>query len=154
MKDIEYTTIDKSGWPRGPWDDEIDKRQWVDPASGLPCMILRARKELGHWCGYVGVPPTHPLHGKDYDSVDVDVHGGLTFAAGCSGGDPSTSICHVVEPGEPDDAWWFGFDCAHYMDLLPGISLSCGDETYRDQGYVTRETERLAKQLAALAAKQ
>ena len=155
MQTLEYNTIDKSKWPRGPWDKEIDKRQWMDAATGLPCMIRRAGNELGHWCGYVGVPASHPLHGRDGDSIDVEVHGGVTFSGGCSGGDPSTSICHVVEAGEADDVWWFGFDCAHSMDLSPGmrgIVRAIGDEVYRDQDYVTRETERLAGQLAALAA--
>lgn len=154
METLEYTTIDKSAWPRGPWDAEIDKRQWLDSISGLPCMIRRAGKELGHWCGYVGVPADHPLHGKDGDSIDVEVHGGVTFAGGCSGGDPSTSICHVVSPGEADDVWWFGFDCAHYMDFLPGMRgrarADIGDEVYRDQTYVIRETLNLAAQLAKM----
>ena len=26
----EYTTIDKSEWPAGVWQDEVDKAVWVD----------------------------------------------------------------------------------------------------------------------------
>lgn len=81
MKTIEYRTVDKSKWERGVWDAEPDKMQWLDEATGLPCLITR--NHGGAWCGYVGVPPEHPAHGKDYNDVDVSVHGGLTFANRC-----------------------------------------------------------------------
>lgn len=72
-----------------------------------------------------------------------------------------TAICHLPEPGEPDDVWWFGFDCAHAGDLMPGINAVLaeigspslpryGDETYRDVAYVAGECARLAQQLAAI----
>lgn len=80
-----YTTIDRAalGWPSGEWDSEPDKLQWPDEATGLPCLAVR-HASLGHWCGYVGVPPEHPWAGHTYDSdVEVDVHGGLTFADAC-----------------------------------------------------------------------
>lgn len=64
MNTIEYTTIDKSTWGPGPWQDEPDKIQYVDEATGLPCLIVRNGKEIGALCGYVGVLPGHPLHGK------------------------------------------------------------------------------------------
>lgn len=109
----------------------------------------------GHWCGYVAVPPGHPLHGKDYDAVGADVHGGLTYANQCSG-----DICHVPAPGEPDDVWWFGFDCAHCWDFRPGhaaLMESVGiptpdwdrEEVYRDLAYVRAECESLAEQLVS-----
>jgi hypothetical protein len=79
--------------------------------------------EYGHWCGYVGVHQGHELHGKRYQDIeDIDVHGGLTYSNKC---DPSeregTGVCHVPGPGEDEDVWWFGFDCAHYNDLSPGL---------------------------------
>lgn len=46
MQTKQWTTIDKSAWPRGAWDDEPDKVQWQDPATGLPCLIDRKDKEL------------------------------------------------------------------------------------------------------------
>lgn len=66
MQAIEYRTIDKSSWGRGTWQDEPDKRQWQDEATGLPCLIVRS--PLGHLCGYVGVSASHPWHGKSYNS--------------------------------------------------------------------------------------
>lgn len=82
MKAIEYKTIDKSGWGRGVWANEPDKIQWRDDSTGLPCLIVR--NGLGALCGYVGVAEAHRHYGKGYDDVGADVHGGLTFAAGCS----------------------------------------------------------------------
>jgi hypothetical protein len=156
-----WTTIDKSDWPRGPWDDEPDKAQWIDD-TGLDCLIVRQRGG-GYLCGYVGVPPEHPWHGVDYDGClegcgerwcshgpdsKVDVHGSLTFAAACrESDDPSRGICHIPEPGRPDDVWWFGFDCAHAFDLEPARDISF-DSMYRDFDYVKSECERLAEQLA------
>lgn len=159
----EWTFHDKSKWPdRGPWDLEPDKVQWTDKATGLPCLAVRNRV---HWCGYVGVSRSHPCYGLDYDAVyermpDLDVHGGLTFADRCSPGDPETEliICHVPEPGQSDDVWWLGFDCAHGGDYRPADNEVVarinaqypspeGYETYRDLNYVRVEVAKLAGQL-------
>ena len=258
METIEYfRVVDKSGWNDGPWFDEPDKRQWPDAATGLPCILVRGPS--GAWCGYVGMPPTHPAHGLHYDGQPdavaaveraitrrnmkawgdaghppldqwknpephpprppltaageaisaLEVHGGLTFAGGCRThtreefekfrakqarfqreaeafpkGDAArflaqwrdcfddydrwcarvqqTAICHLPAPGEPDDIWWFGFDCAHSFDLAPAYSAMMEDmklrsplldhyeEVYRDVAYVAAECAKLAAQLAAI----
>lgn len=137
----EYTA-DRSKWGRGPWDFEPDdKVVWVDAPTGLDCMIKR--NSFGAWCGYVGLPPGHPHHGKDCGEIDwgtYDVHGGLTYANKCSGG-----ICHVPEPGRPHDVWWLGFDCSHSQDLIPeDYGWSYGN--YRSQSYVVEEVTKLALQ--------
>jgi len=153
VETIEYRTIDKSAWTRGPWDDEPDKRQWQDAETGLPCLIVRNR--LGALCGYVGVAPGHPAHGQHYDSVEADVHGGLTFSHGCSGGEESSGICHKAAEGEPDHVWWFGFDCAHSCDLSPHPQATWThdrDNCYRDVAYVAKQVASLAKQLHAIRA--
>lgn len=152
METIEYRTIDKSNWPQGPWTKEVDKRQWPDITTALPCLIVRNRS-AGHLCGYVGVPPGHPLHGKHYEEPDVDVHGGLTFAGSCRPNSEEHGICHIPGPGEPDAVWWFGFDCGHYDDVSPGslrISSAFGYGTYKDRAFVQSECAHLARQLAAL----
>lgn len=161
----EYTTVDKSEWGQGEWTHEPDKVQWVDGATGLDCLAVRQAR-LGHWCGYVGVPPEHPFHGKGYSecdddfnyTVDVEVHGGLTYARECQEtDDESKGICHVPEPGRPDNVWWFGFDCAHSGDLSPamaarevamGFPRMPGYESYRPFSYVQNECTSLAAQLA------
>lgn len=165
MKTIEYknpdTAKEREGWPVGNWDGEPDKKQWLDAATGLPCLIVRNR--MGALCGYVGVSPGHPFYQKPYDDLDVNVHGGLTFADSCQEhpGAEESGICHLPEEGEEKNVWWFGFDCAHYGDYIPSMDalrrkyreelghLSSG-EVYRDIGYVTAEVEYLAKQLAAM----
>src|SRR5262252_7143826 len=123
MKTLDYHTIDKSDWGPGPWQDEPDKRQWADEATGYPCLIVRA--PLGHLCGYGGVPPGHPCYRRDYGDDHLggaDVHGGLTFAGPCMKGVPQDhAVCHCPDPGESDDVWWLGFDCAHGYDFSPGL---------------------------------
>ncbi len=139
--------LDKSGWPSGPWEGEPDRLEWRLDDCALPLLIQRG--PLGVLCGYVGVPPWHPAYGKDYDGVDVDVHGGLNYAERCQ-----RHICHVPRPGESDDVWWLGFDCAHAWDLIPTLAkysaTLCSDCTYRDIAYVKAEVESLARQLVAL----
>jgi hypothetical protein len=158
MQTLEWATVDKSNWEDGPWKQEPDKKQWLDEETGYPCLIHRSPTS-GSLCGYVGVPESHPYFGKNYDDVDVQVHGGLTFADSCSeSGDPSFGICHLVEPGENDRVWWLGFDTAHYSDYSPAIeSLMSGSEIrpaacrfYRDLAYVEAEVKSLAQQLKAL----
>lgn len=150
----------------GPWLDEPDRVEWRH--HGYAC--LARRNNLGVWCGYVAMPPSHPWHGKDYsapwdseyehklpgypESLDaVRVHGGLTYAAACAG-----EICHVPEPGESDAVWWFGFDCGHCEDYAPGLQQLARTRefadlhrglTYRDLSYVRREVESLADQARA-----
>jgi hypothetical protein len=154
---IEYRTLDKRDWQRGPWDDEPDKVQFRDEATGLPCLIVRG--PCGALCGYVGVAPGHPWHGKDYDSCMVgeeypDVHWGLTFSGACQHGqDPAKGICHIPAPGEADDVWWLGFDCAHSGDLTE-IKYSYGysptEDVYRDVAFVEGECRKLARQIASV----
>ena len=129
------------------------EREWEH--SGLKCAVVQAR-EGAHRCGYVRVPPGHPMHGKHYDAPEVDVHGGLTFAEE----DPCSH--------EDGRGYWFGFDCAHAGDSMyePGAPrrstfshlefAMLGDdglgEHYWTQPEVEAETERLAQQFAAMPA--
>lgn len=126
----------------GPWVTEPDRVEWT--SHGFPCLITRG--PLGTLCGYVAVPPGHPLHGDG--GAELDVHGGITYADTCHG-----EICHVPADGESADVWWFGFDCAHAsVDLIPQLQHELSSLTssmiYRDVDYVRAECERLAAQLA------
>ncbi len=149
----DLPAFDKSTWGHGPWQTEPDRVEWTH--AGLPCLALRSGA-MGNWCGYAAVPPGHPLHGTKFSDVHVDVHGGLTYASACAG-----AICHVPNPGEPDDVWWFGFDCAHCWDILPALDvrmratgftgqLHMPGTSYKTLAYVHGETNRLAAQLAVL----
>jgi hypothetical protein len=103
-----WNFIDKTDWLPGEWQNEPDKVQWADPVTGMTCLVRRTPHH-GALCGYVGVPKSHPLHGKDYDAPDVDVHGGLTYADACQAEDAEQGICHIAEGGEHEALWWFGF---------------------------------------------
>lgn len=101
-------------------------------------------------CGYVRVPKGHPWHGKDYDSIEAHVHGGLTFA----------------KPDEPcdkgglDDGWWIGFDCAHAGDaqdpeLVERFKFhpfpNLFDGSVKSQEYVEAECRQLIEQAIAIS---
>jgi hypothetical protein len=155
--------IPREQWGDGPWQNEPDKLQWKTK-SGLPGLIVR--NHAGAWCGYAGVDKTHPLYGVWYgekaevlDGVSpeskFEVHGGITYSDHCQG-----HICHVPEPGEPDDVFWYGFDCGHCNDFMPAHEAAMGTYlpvrlrfvasrmyTYRDVEFVKAEVEKLAAQL-------
>ncbi len=156
METLEWRFEDvKSKMPDGEWQTEPDKKQWLDPKTNLPCLIVRG--PVGALCGYVGIPNTHPYYGKDYNRLSLDVHGGLTFADKCQPHEDNKGICHIAPP-EEDDVWWLGFDCAHHMDVVPGLlreyssmmpKLFSGN-TYRNFDYVTKQCEFLAEQLHSM----
>lgn len=143
------TFRDRSNWADGPWDDEPDRAIWVDPATGLDCLIVR--NHLGNLCGYVAVGPDHPLFEVYADEGQVDVHGGISYAAHCDN-DPVEGVCHLTHDDDP--AWWLGFDTAHSWDLSPYQAKNhpdlTFDTTYKNMAYVTAEVERLAEQLGAM----
>lgn len=134
----------RAKWPSGPWNDEPDRVEFEH--KGVPCLIVRSPLG-GNLCGYVGVKPGHPWHRKNFSDIDADVHGGLTYSEECQ-----RAVCHVPAPGEPENLWWLGFDCAHCDDLTAWHQASPGEQaSYRDIPYVTSETKRLAEQVIAAA---
>lgn len=172
VREYKHADSERAGWAPGPWDNEPDKIQWVDAATNLDCLMHRNR--LGAWCGYVGIAEGHPAFGKWYDNVDVDVHGGLTYADFCQeGGYETIGICHVPGEGRPHKVWWLGFDCGHAGDRMPGMEATMREiranmelanpglpdrladyrshDAYRDRDYVEHEVAQLAQQLAAQA---
>lgn len=74
---------------------------------GYRCLVVVNRMCLR--CGYIGVPDNHPDYKKSYMDVEERyfVHGGLTF---------SDKIEKIG--AEPDDLWYFGFDCGHHCDFF------------------------------------
>lgn len=158
-------------WGYGEWVEEPDEITFVYKA--YRCKILRILNEivikhldkftpdeiavsgigLGHLCGYVCIPATHPLHNVQHDDIDVSVHGGLTF----SNYDDDTN------------EYWIGFDCAHSDDLIPSkralisslmpylmdsfrgsfphVTNYIRDRTYKNIDFVQQEVIRLTDQL-------
>lgn len=57
--------LSRANWAPGPWDNELDRYRWTDPATGLECLILR-HPSMGHLCGYVGLTSAHPAYGRGY----------------------------------------------------------------------------------------
>jgi len=72
--------------------------------KGYTCVVLAQR--IGHRCGYIGIDKENACYEKDYDSCDIEVHGGLTYDGG---GENST---YPIK----SNLWWIGFDCAHSGD--------------------------------------
>lgn len=180
----DYAALWKSA--KGEWNNEPDEFEFVDDATGYHCLCLR--NDLGAWCGYVGVPSEHQWHGIDYDDFaysplwrfalhwikwikervfsgyfstygrsvasKIDVHGGITW---------SGDVWRLGRKG----SWYFGFDCAHFMDLVPWmdawrqspdypkeltrinnfLGASIPIDTYKNLEYVKRECIKLAGQL-------
>lgn len=136
----------------GPWSNEPHRLEFR--AYGMSCLLVRDFR-MWNWCGYVGMLPGHPSYGKNYDDIEVSVHGGLTYSRVCE-----VPVCHIAQPAEPDELYWVGFDCAHGGDLVPGLeatqvklnipSLPFYEkrQTYKTMDYARRETEALARQLS------
>ena len=82
--------------------------------------------------GYVVIPKGHPLHGEDYENIDVDVHGGLTFA------DAADNLDWPELIDEDKGGWVVGFDTAHLGDDL---------NKWPNAETVLGEAERLKSQL-------
>jgi hypothetical protein len=72
--------------------------------------------------GYVDLPKTHPMYGVQYDDINVDVHGGLTYSE------------------EVNGMWRVGFDTAHAGDNYNNWNKQ----------KVYKETKYLAEQLSQM----
>lgn len=130
---------------------------------------------VGHRCGYVAIPPDHKFNETkleiremmgslrkyehyDYDSLNIDCHGGLTFM------DKNHSLKDLLTV--PCDDFWIGFDCGHYNDSpdVAAYKKHWGEESYKqresffgcmDEGrenvrdfyYVEKECHKIIKQL-------
>jgi hypothetical protein len=150
-KHIKECARVRSTLAEGPWKHELDYELFE--AHGFNCLISR-NPSLFFWCGYVGIPKSHPDHGKERDEFDdIMVHGGITYAEHCQ-----RHICHIPKPGEADHLFWIGFDCGHSFDLAPGYtsslipadlrkSMTGENRTYRTYEYAKAETIKLARQL-------
>lgn len=77
--------------------------------KGYQCVVVLSI--LGHRCGYVGIPESHPYYGEHYDKVPVDCHGGLKYSRG-----------YLLDFGIAG-MWWFGFDTAHFDDKTDNVAV-------------------------------
>ena len=97
----------------------------IDHYAELPNELKNYYKSIGlgpHLCGYVKVPENNPCFGKDYDDIEIECHGGLTY-------------------GQHEwDGYWIGFDCAHHNDTIE----NCNHE------YVKAQCKSIVDQLILL----
>lgn len=174
---FDFVDADVSQWPPGVWSVERSSFAWVDSRTKLQCAMIR--HHLGHWCGYVAVPEGHPLHGKKYQehiqlpmsylnvamqrTTSIDDVGVMNMFITAMSENPAVGEDGYIDlplilpahqgitytEADEQGRWWFGFDCAHAGDFLPGVSkwLSSAitkDWVYRDQDYVQGIVTRLA----------
>jgi hypothetical protein len=82
--------------------------------------------DFGWGNGYVIIKKDHQLWGSDYNSVSVNVHGGITFANSVHhfymmvNGEKEPKLKEQLEnlPLKYKGGWMFGFDTVHYGDSL------------------------------------
>jgi len=87
--------------PDGEWDSDIRKYpefeyNFIEGESGYTITIKRM-KSSWTYCGYVQLPKDHPDFNKNTEDLELNIHGGITYA--------SDGL--------------FGFDCHHLNDLSP-----------------------------------
>jgi hypothetical protein len=112
--------------------------------SSMKRLSLDSFFEFGWGNGYILLPQNHPFYGKDYDSVPISVHGGVTFGQVFD----SDSFKEWIEKREFfgdinfdnyqkfNNYWILGFDTGH-----------CGDNPiYCSKDYVENETNSMLEQ--------
>ena len=125
--------------------------------NGFRCICIA--QQMGHRCGYIGIPKGHKFYGINYNEFpdDFEVHGGWTY---------SDNVFLIPSK----DIWWIGFDCAHYWDapdekimrefmdikqLTMMLEFSYRDEyaTVKTQEFVEQELQTAVAQLLCMEEK-
>lgn len=129
------------------------EKDWISN-HGYRCVIIMHK--MGHYCGYVGIPVSHPFHGEDYSAKPKWIQGlkdalmeapvgkrGIIdiLTMGINGelrigdlfdvhGSLTFSGGMQMEPYPVPSKglWWFGYDCGHAGD---GKDLSVVDDSIR-----------------------
>lgn len=131
-------------------------KQWLTKQGYLAVVKLQyCDGKPSHYCGYVGVPRSHPIvndncpHcGHDMETrYNLDVHGGITYSA-FSDNYPIKNI----------DIYWLGFDCHHscdisLLDIAKNRHLHRPEATFKDMSYCEAQCEKLSQQLYELLKK-
>jgi hypothetical protein len=133
------------------------EKDWTTSAGFRAVVIMGS---LGHRCGYVAVPPAHPLYGLDYsaesaavlpisDDEEVGSRGVIPiFLAALGGSKERLDVVFNVHgsltyaggsgtyPVDANGLWWFGFDCGHAGDAPSDEYLAKQRERYPDQSFM------------------
>jgi len=139
-------------------------RSWVKVNSLHSVYVLRLKRvQFGteehsdnsihlHYCGYVGIPESHPLYKKsssfggnmymdddvedDLINNDVYAHGGITFTG------------FMTDWGK--DYFFIGFDCAHINDVCSLDDFKTNGARFRSWDMAKTEIEKLYEQLTQI----
>lgn len=128
--------------------------------KGYKCVTTFS--DMGHRCGYVGIPEGHILYGKHYgDYLDISKSELENEPIGKRGimllmfsawddndnvklelyfdvhGGITYSDKHETYPIE-SDLWWLGFDCAHYGD---GKDMDLVEKYWGDDPHIQKRIE-------------
>jgi hypothetical protein len=118
-------------------DQEGDRHEWE--YKSYKCEITR--NTLKAWCGYVYLPTDHDYYGMEDSSINISVHGGITYTCWKEG------------------FWVIGFDCSHsgdtviYDEIMQNTFSDGGYDpygfgtSYRDKQFVISECESMVDQL-------
>ena len=101
------------------------------------CMIIY---EGFYHNGYVGFTKNHPFYGLNYNDIDIDVHGGLTFSQ--FGGE-----YHPEFNDNNEKLYWIGFDCQHHDDLEKTNGSIYSWKCNKTPEYIANEIFRMVHQL-------
>ena len=106
------------------------------------CMIIY---NDGFYNGYVALTEDDKWYGKEYDDIDINVHGGLTFS---SFGNDHLDRCN--ENGQ--NLYWIGFDCMHYGDYDEVFSLH--SKCNKSPEYIVNEIFEMVHQIIEVKLQQ
>ena len=123
------------------WENEPDQLDWREQQSGYQCLIWRSPDHL-YLNGVVELLPSHPLFGADKSELGRHKLGDrpvLGFAF------PNKSISRFWRKNVWRVQISFNGDC----ELWPSMTLNTEKLVYRNIDYAKRETEVLARRLAA-----
>ena len=102
---------------------------------------VRTYARFGYANGYVAIPPGHPFNGKDFNDIDISVHGGVTYAETIEdtvGNNWGSIECIGFDSIDEIPSGYFvlGFDTMHF-----------GDDSTLDREWCIMETKNLLEEL-------
>lgn len=144
------------------------EKDWTT-AAGFRAVVIMG--DMGHRCGYVGIPVGHPLHGIGY-STETERLAELPEGESIGKRGIIPVLCAAAEgriPRSPEmtfdvhggltyadnradypvtsDLWWFGYDCGHSGDARSPEYLQRMRDKYPDKPYMWREYEGVHRDL-------
>lgn len=128
-----YMSINTNIWPRN------------FTAHGLSCHVMLVEhnpsKRSGGGFGYVAIPKTHNLYGRNFMDIEeyFHIHGGISFSG------------HQIDFNLPynEDVWYFGWMACYFKDNHM-MKKNESNGIPIDMKYLVDQTTLLASQLSNL----